>query len=424
MSNFPSVLPTLNLQFANQKTPEDMLSHLNSVGATFDRGSESTALATYVDHLGNIRTAPANYPRPYFDPATKDALGILIEGGRTNQIDTSVLTSWTLISGDISVSSYGAYRGITFYKLEKTGPTAYAGLARTVGTLDAGEEAVVSFLVSDIDYGGTVYIYSRDSIDGDPQNAGVKFNLSNQSTTDLNTGSNISLEATGYEDWGEGLYRVWYRLKNNYGSTRTIYHTIRFESSSSGFSFIAAAPQFEVGNSMSSIILTSGSAITRSPDTCYIDGQDFSDFYNQKEGTFLSEFLIPQTLSDSVFRRVIDLHNDSNNWYSLQHHNNTLRLYNKLSGTTTQVGSNITNSVAGQVHKYAFYYDNGASNINSYFNGSASQTSSQNVNENIQKFWIGSTWLNSSRIDGYLQRIIYFPSALSDTDLQRLSYDA
>ena len=74
MSNFPSVRPSLNLQFDSQPTPADMTSHLASVGATFSRAS----IGTYTDANGLIQEATAGQARPNYSTAGVHE-GLLIE---------------------------------------------------------------------------------------------------------------------------------------------------------------------------------------------------------------------------------------------------------------------------------------------------------------------------------------------------------
>jgi len=84
MSNFPSVRPSLNLQFDSQPTPADMTSHLASVGATFSRAS----VGTYTDANGIIQEATAGQARPNYSSAGVHE-GLLIEESRTNLIEAS-----------------------------------------------------------------------------------------------------------------------------------------------------------------------------------------------------------------------------------------------------------------------------------------------------------------------------------------------
>ena len=97
MSNFPSVRPSLNLQFDSQPTPEDMTSHLASVGATFSRAS----IGTYTDANGIIQEATSGQARPNYSSAGVHE-GLLIEESRTNLIEASEdfsASNWSLILG-------------------------------------------------------------------------------------------------------------------------------------------------------------------------------------------------------------------------------------------------------------------------------------------------------------------------------------
>ena len=69
---YPSIRPTLDLNFAATKTLDRRI--------TFTRDS----VGTYTDELGIVRTAPNNAPRFDHDPATGESLGLLIEDSRTN----------------------------------------------------------------------------------------------------------------------------------------------------------------------------------------------------------------------------------------------------------------------------------------------------------------------------------------------------
>ena len=102
MSNFPSVRPSLNLQFDSQPTPEDMTSHLASVGATFSRAS----IGTYTDANGLIQEASAGQARPNYSSAGVHE-GLLIEESRTNLLKSSEdfsTTDWTASEIDVIIN--------------------------------------------------------------------------------------------------------------------------------------------------------------------------------------------------------------------------------------------------------------------------------------------------------------------------------
>jgi hypothetical protein len=74
---YPSIMPSLNLDFTNSKTLDPRI--------TFTRSST----ATYVDSDGLIKIASANQPRFEHDANTKQCKGLLIEDSRTNLLTYS-----------------------------------------------------------------------------------------------------------------------------------------------------------------------------------------------------------------------------------------------------------------------------------------------------------------------------------------------
>ena len=69
---YPTVRPTLNLDFAKTKALDPRI--------TFTRAST----ATFVGSNGLIQTAASGAPRFDHNPATGESLGLLVEGARTN----------------------------------------------------------------------------------------------------------------------------------------------------------------------------------------------------------------------------------------------------------------------------------------------------------------------------------------------------
>ena len=113
---YPSIRPTLDLNFAATKTLDRRI--------TFTRDS----LGTYVDELGIIRTAPNNTPRFDHDPATGESLGLLIEESRTNLVpDSTNYNGWGTYSSSTSFNTQetlapdGTYTAV---KITSTGSQA------------------------------------------------------------------------------------------------------------------------------------------------------------------------------------------------------------------------------------------------------------------------------------------------------------
>lgn len=118
MSNFPSVRPSLNLQFDSQPTPADMTSHLASVGATFSRAS----IGTYTDANGLIQEATAGQARPNYSTAGVHE-GLLIEEARTNLIEASE---------DLTDSNWGKEADVSVLENQAIAPNGKASADKLV----------------------------------------------------------------------------------------------------------------------------------------------------------------------------------------------------------------------------------------------------------------------------------------------------
>ncbi len=201
MSNFPSVRPSLNLQFDSQPTPEDMTSHLASVGATFSRAS----IGTYTDANGIIQEATSGQARPNY---STDGVheGLLIEESRTNEITSSEdfnTTDWTLTNIDNVISN------------QAIAPDGTASADEVA--VSAGSSVSLQFITFSLvgDYVGSVFV-KAGTLDF------VQLNVPNQtnastSNFDLVNGTVNDIHGNGgsIEDYGNG----WYRCKLNFSQT-------------------------------------------------------------------------------------------------------------------------------------------------------------------------------------------------------------
>jgi hypothetical protein len=87
-SVFPTIRPSLNLDFANSKVVDERI--------TFTRSTN----ATYYDADGLLKTALSNRPRLDHDPLTRECKGLLIKEKRTN-----ILTSTDRFTNSTSWNS-------------------------------------------------------------------------------------------------------------------------------------------------------------------------------------------------------------------------------------------------------------------------------------------------------------------------------
>ena len=102
--NLPTILPTLNLDFANAKTLDPRITYTRS------------STATYYDEKGRLVVAASGEPRFDHDPDTLECKGLLIEEQRTNLITRSEQfddADWTKANSSISANATTAPDGTT-----------------------------------------------------------------------------------------------------------------------------------------------------------------------------------------------------------------------------------------------------------------------------------------------------------------------
>ena len=273
---YPTQRPALDLNFARQKRLDSRV--------TFTRGST----ATYVGSDGLIKTAAANEARFDHDSATGESLGLLIEESRTNVVLNSSNPTWnTLNSGTGTLPTItavsdaapdGTTNSVQRFQFDRGAGNTVADFslvsyAATVAsafysnTLWMKSNDANSYTVQMYDPNGGIGnefvvtpTWQRFSIDGS-----TTFKTSNHTAT---TDPRIVFGLRNQPDYNS------YPVGNTNSQTADI---------------LAWGPQIEAGSFPTSYIPTSGSTVTRSADVASMTGTNFSSWYNQSEGTFLSQ---------------------------------------------------------------------------------------------------------------------------------------
>ena len=269
--NLPTILPTLNLDFANIPDLDSRL--------TYTRAST----ATYYDAFGVLQTAAVDTPRLDYDPSTGESLGILLEEQRTNLLTYSEQfdnAAWGKTNVSVTPNAIAAPDGTTSADLvyELTGS---GGKAITINLTAS----------SSTDYTSSVYAKAgtRSVLGLRADGAGVESSGS-ISYFDLSSGTvQISAGHTSatIEDAGGG----WYRCSITESSSvaggdyqlrihicQSVGTQIYTGDGTSGIYLWGA--QLEAGSFATSYIKTEASQVTWSADDLSITGTNFSDFYN------------------------------------------------------------------------------------------------------------------------------------------------
>ena len=270
---YPTIRPTLDLNFAATKTLDSRIS--------FSRDS----IGTYTDELGIVRTVSNNTPRFDHDPTTGESLGLLIEESRTNLVTYSEnFDSWgtayrTTISLNAAISPSSQ---LNASKFNVTTDTGYHARSLSV----AGGTYTVSIFAKAGEYDGIQITGTNTTEDH------ACFNLVDG--TAYHSGTNVT--NIRIENYGNGWYRCSARLPLTNGNLfvaitdgTTTSWLPSFAGSSVTDGIYIWGAQIEAGSFATSYIPTSGSTVTRTTDIAKITGTNFTSFYTAEEFTLYGD---------------------------------------------------------------------------------------------------------------------------------------
>ena len=418
---YPSIRPTLDLNFAATKTLDRRI--------TFTRDS----LGTYTDDMGILKYASNNTPRFDHDFGTGESLGLLIEESRTNLLSYSTsFNLWSSISlMSISVNNQTApdetQTAANF--IFPTNPATIPYCTQTY-TYSAAAHTFSVFAK----YNGIQYLW-LNMWDGAVSRRAI-FDIQNGtlgSTQNSPSGQTITA-------YGNGWYRCTITATTSAGSGDV---SIRFANSSSDFDsdtitgngsdgqYIWGA-QLEEGRFATSYIPTSGSTVTRAADLATIKGTNFTDFYNQNEGTLFSEFTIKDETYSSAAIANINQEPGSSYAYSIMFvevgtaNGYFGRTYKNSSGINISNSSSVLNSLhpstTPQTVSFGYTTATGGT-LAAYWNGNFVNSSSDlsKVPTTLTNMRIGTGWSGSNVINAHIRKLSYYPKRLPNAQLQGLT---
>ena len=288
---YPSIRPTLDLNFAATKTLDRRI--------TFTRDS----LGTYVDELSIIRTVSNNTPRFDHDPTTGESLGLLIEESRTNLcINSTSSSAWgtpfqltknasktiTAPSGDIDAYEW----------TETTDSTTHLNNGPTITISSGSSYSISAFFkktAGTVDRGYFLQWYKSGG-----QTVKVSYVPSTDTTYISNSGGASAPTNVSVVTYPNGWYKISFTAALAETSALAI---VGLTNASGNTSFTGDTSgkhsfwglQYEAGSFPTSYIPTSGSTVTRARDYAKITGTNFSDFYNKDEGTLFVNYKLDKS---------------------------------------------------------------------------------------------------------------------------------
>lgn len=425
---FPTVRPSLNLNFARSKTLDPRI--------TFSR----TTTGTYMDADGLLKTAAADEPR--FDHKYEDgnivSLGLLIEGEETNILRKSedlTIGRWSEVADGVTVTTNQA--------VAPDGNTSADKVA--IKTTDAGGKGIQSSILSGTSSGTVItssifckaddHDYVRVQMEGGGNPGGI--------VVDLSDGSLISEWSSPDSYKIEPYPNDWYRISvtSTTASTASTALRIYLTDSSGNTTWTGTigdgvylwGGQHEIASRASSYIPTDDTAagITRTKEVCYIDGTNFAEFYNPVESTIYVRFDIGGVFGVDGYNRVYEIWESANTVrYSLLRSGANDSTYDSFSfGTGSdrqQLNYNTVSIEPDTSFKSISAFKNDdyqryAIDVNGVLDSNTDTSVGVGTFSPIQ-FMLGSEASTEVRqLNGHISELRYYPKRLSNDQLHNLT---
>ena len=381
-----------------------------------------TTTQPITNYIPVLQTAAAGTARFDHDPVTGESKGLLIEEQRTNLLTYSEdfsHSSWTknygTQTGNTVIAIDGSLSGSTF---TCTSSGIGVGLRRDLVSYTAGNFYTASFYVKYVD-AQYVAIDLPDAATSTNDNA--VFDILNG--TVVKDGNTSNGGYASIIDVGNG----WYRISITGYAQSTLasgFVALYFNSSSSSYnpgysgvgkSFKVWGAQVEAGAFPTSYIKTTSAQATRNADAASMTGTNFSSWFSNKEGTYTAtaSCMIPtpgnsRILSDSgiSIRQFIGL---SSNYAAAVY-----------DGSAVSVSGG---AAVNTVFKSAMTYTetNKTIALNGNTNTSARNLTSVYTLTPSTGLAIAPTSGAFEKFSGTINKISYYPKALTTSELQALT---
>jgi hypothetical protein len=403
--------PSLDLQFSGLKA--SLTDRVGNVGVEFTRDTTGT----YIGSDGLIKTAAVDAPRFDHDPVTGESLGLLIEESRVNQFTYS----------DFGNNIWGA---VNISKIS-TNNAAPDGSNTAVLIGNATDGSTNSFLVYSLNVTGTEQTFTFyakatttgqsafiDYYDVGTSRARAIINLDDGSVTYVQQIGDGVITSTNV---GNG----WWRCQLTLTPNGTGVYEWRAGNYDSGDIYIWGA-QLEAGSFPTSYIPTSGSTVTRAADVASITGTNFSSWYNTDASTVFWEgnviagpfgqYLLWSIQTDGNDRiNGLQMTRRSNQGSRFTHYDSTSTADFDLNGPLWT--DNSYRKLAGAIGQSSAAFADSGSLI-----GTDISYQVPSASDGLDTLFISNgSGGGVSRYNVHIKRLTYWPTRLSDSDLQRLT---
>ena len=432
--NFSNTRPSLNLNFARSKTLDPRI--------TFSRPQTGNGV-TYVGEDGLIKYASADEPRFDHDPVTGECLGLLVEEQRTNYFHGTQPGSGGTVSDGNVVGADGVIAkkfvptagSVSFPSINsRTNYTIPEGSQVNGGTVDISFTGYIAALADDL--------YTPDIVIQINTSAGNTNYIFAELLPNLSNGTVWYKGGIGINGVTEliepqitlmpfGMYKITWSIRYTQGATirDTVSYYLQCRQKGAnpvnttgvytadgvnGFQY--SCIQFEIGSFPTSYISTTTTSITRNPDSVTMTGDNFSDWYNQSEGTFYSQFKTLDTENATSF--LVSDNSADNYIFNWIDGVGDLRFRVRVPGSHSF--NDIATASANQNNQSALAYaiNNFAGVLNG---GTILSDSNGTLPTGINRLDIGRYYSGITVLNGTISQLTYYPVRLPNSTLQTLT---
>jgi hypothetical protein len=253
------------------------------------------------------------------------------------------------------------------------------------------------------------------------------FDFDNPTTVQIPSGTMVgTINSTRVDAYPNGWYRVSVTFTTA-ATPVTIYGGVYVSTSNGTLSSTPTAGldcyiwgiQAETGAFPTSYIPTTTSALTRSADVCSITGGNFNNFYNQSEGTLLSEASIANLVGNN--RGIVQIDDDLTNNFIRHVYGVADGGFRSLirANIDTPTALSVVTGAASTIQKRVIAY--AGTSFASSANGAAVETATRTMPTGLNNIKIGYLFTGSFYLSGHIASIRYYKKRLPNAKLVALT---
>ena len=424
--DYPDIRPVLDFNFASQKKLDSRLTYTRSGPATF------------INEFGKVVRVGDDVPRFDHDQITRECRGLLIEETRTNNFkgcgNMGSSGSWEIGGdrGSQGANVEGPDGTLTALQNIYNGKTGDLNIHLKGGEISTSNSTAYTFSVFVKMKPGNNYINSIRMRTYN-SNRSATYYIHSGSLGSINEGSS-NISSRSIIEYPNGWYRCIMTFTSGTDGNQgfQIYlsnseNASLNSSSANGESMFFWGAQLEQGSFATSFIpTTSQNTATRGADIVDVDGEDFTDFYNQTESTIISSHTLLTGVPNSENVYVYQIQDATTN-HGIRVIDKNGSYGNVATGLVFYGGSsqfhfnNTTDSFTKDKVLVALSVKQ--DDFAGCHNGGTIETdTSGTLSTSMNSLGIGRYPPSGGyELNGHIQRFIYYPKQLSDSQLKTLT---